>query len=127
MRERNPSYKLNFKNMSKKKKQEEFDDEFEDFEDFREEACPMIETIMNSLNELPKPFGMVWHDDLIEKLLTSRGYVIVERNLDNGATIRVAVKKGEDFIPEDMDSSVLSVFEREIQEILIDWLLKLGK
>lgn len=134
--------------MAKKKKDNnEFDDEFGGFSgDSFELSGEDLSAFFTSTNHLsnsqfisvimtmmsmPRPFGMIWHDEVMERFLESRGYILINKHSnEHGRDFKYAVKKGEDFIPEmdsNQSSNVISVFEKEVQTILMDWLLELGK
>lgn len=94
-------------------------------DDEEEENCPYAEAL-TSMAFLPKPFGVVWPKEKIEKFLRGRGYKIIERfDEEEEEEYTVAIKPGQKKIPD--ESNLLSVFEDELQEILIAWLLRLGK
>lgn len=83
-------------------------------------SCPVFDILMSS----SKPFGMIWEDDKMMDFLKKRGYSILKRTDDNGDTYEVAIKNGEKTIP-DYDN-ICETFEDEVQDILINWLLKIG-
>lgn len=104
---------------------DEFDSE-EFFED-DEENCPLAETLL-ALNIMPKPFGMTWSQDQVLGFLKARGYRIVTRyNEDDDSEYKVAVKKNQPKIPDNSEGNVVEVFAEEIRNILLKWLLKIGK
>lgn len=75
---------------------------------------------------MPKPFGMVWEDDLITGFLVKRGYKILRVPGENGEVgeITVAVKEDDSTIPE--ESNIIPVFERELQDLILKALLKIA-
>lgn len=103
------------------------EEQFKNFmENDDEEGCPFVD-VLASLTLMPKPFGIIWDDDKIENFLEKRGYKIIERFSEfTGESYKVAVKKDDSYIPEDDCSNLSKVFSSEVQDILSNWLLKLG-
>lgn len=96
--------------------------------DEEDEGCWMFSTIASIIMNSNKPFGMNFESDKIEGFLKARGYKIVERyNEDLGDNIRVAIKSDSTHISGDMSDNIRTVFSREVQDILLGWLLKIGK
>jgi hypothetical protein len=62
---------------------------------------------------------------MIEKFLQAKGYKIVERTDDDGEVYTVPVKIGSKIIPDRRDS-LRRIFDQEVQETLINWLISLG-
>lgn len=103
-----------------------------------DEACPCFGgasvpfSALLALESISKPFGMTWIDENIERFLDNRGYVILHLTNSKGILYHTALKKSEGMpIPatdEELANcySVHQVFEKEVQSILIDWLLKIG-
>lgn len=108
-------------NSEKNKLVEEIENTFGDF--LPEDECPLAKNAVMSLAGLPKPFGLPWKRDKIIEFLEKKGYDIIERETDMRETYFVAVKPGEDYIPQ--EDNLLSTFQDEIQDILINWLLTL--
>lgn len=92
------------------------------------ETCEMFDSIV-AVSMIPKPFGFVWDVDKIKEFLVARGYKIFKQPLkeDSGDFFEVAVKSDSLVVPSDVDSNIRSVFDREVQDILLKWLLKIAK
>ncbi len=92
-----------------------------------EEPCWMFSTIASIIMNSNKPFGMNFESDKIEEFLKARGYKIIEKyNEDLGDSIRVAIKSDQSHISGDVSDNIRTVFSREVQDILLGWLLKIG-
>ena len=104
---------------------DEFGDEDFDPQDILD-SCHMSGLFINML-QMPKPFGFLMPQDKMESFLKERGYKIIKRGGDEGKEYSVAVKPGSTSIPEDNYSNIREVFDGEVQEILLKWLLKIGK
>ena len=89
--------------------------------------CPLTEILLNSM-VMPKPLGYVFPQEKMEEFLKQRGYKIIKRYSEaREQDYNVAVKSGSSSIPEDDYSNVREVFDGEVQDILLSWLLKIGK
>lgn len=105
--------------------EEEWFDEFED--DHNEEDCPIIGAVLGAMLS-SKPFGLTWDDENISKFLKQRGYKILTRHdEENDRDYKVAVKPGESKISSDGFSNLRDIFDRELQEIILNWLIKISK
>lgn len=99
------------------------DDDPIDPEDF----CHMS-GIFFELMKMPKPLGFIMPQEKMEDFLKARGYKIISRFSDNrNEEYNVAIKPGSSYIPENDYSNVREVFDGEVQDILLKWLLKVGK
>lgn len=97
-----------------------------DFNDFfkennEHEDCPVMPMILSAVM-MPKPFGMMWDDEVITNFLTSRGYKILKVTGEEGNEFDVAVKRDDPTIPE--EPNIISVFERELQGLFLNFLIK---
>lgn len=93
--------------------------------DFDEEVCPSVGMFMDAILE-DKPFGMIWSMNTMIDFLKRAGYKIIEgESTLTGKPIKIAVKMGDSVIPELEFSNIHEVFNKEIQDILLNWLLKL--
>lgn len=91
-----------------------------------EEDCPYSHIFM-SLLTMSKPIGFIWEDiDIIENFLKKRGYKIIERTNSKGNNIKIAVKPSDSCIPNDEFSNLREVFNQDVQNIILSWLLKIG-
>ena len=102
----------------------ELDDDEDDFEE-NDDRLPCIEPILGAIF-LSRPLGILWDDDIIEEFLSELGYSMIERVDDDGDVYVVPVKKGSKLIPDRRDS-LRRVFDREIQKVLLKWLIKQSK
>ena len=103
----------------------------EDFErdimgdEFEEDLWPSVQSLANIIIE-DKPFGMVWPEETMVEFLKKLDYrIVVSESTFDGYPIRIAVKKSDSVVPDLEDSNISSVFSREIQSILLNWLLKI--
>lgn len=86
--------------------------------------CPLTDLVISSL-VMSKPFGMNWSFDKMKGFLKKRGYKIITRYSDSREIeYEVAIKPKSSFIPEDDFSNIKDVFESEVQDLLLNWLLK---
>ena len=101
------------------------DDEFDPQDIF--ESCHMSGIFADMLR-MPKPFGFFMPQEKMEAFLKERGYKIIKRSSgEDGEEISTAVKSGSTSIPEGDYSNIREVFDGEVQDILLKWLLKVGK
>lgn len=104
-------------------------DELFDFNDLfkqsggknHEDSCPILPMLAATMM-MPKPFGMTWDDEVINKFLVQRGYIFITVTDDSDNEFEVVVKKEDPIIPK--EPNVIVVFERELQKLFIDFLLK---
>ena len=93
-----------------------------------EEECPFMDAIIDAIS-FPRPFGIVWSDEKLAKFLEGRGYKIIEKHYKDPSrkkdTYRVALKPGIPIPPEE-ESNFDYVFSQEVQDILLNWLNKIG-
>lgn len=108
---------------------DEYDDDDEEFDDIPE-ACYMFDAISTMIS-IDKPFGMLFDVDKIEKFLVSRGYKIADKFFSHiNGSIRIATKDDPSSVedsPEGAKNHVRAVFSNEVQDIILKWLLKIGK
>lgn len=130
----------NEENNSNNDFQEEFDEEFDEIygdEDYgvdfiepeggSEMPCSFGHIFLNLL-KMPKPLGYHFPQDKIVEFLKERGYKIINRYSDTmGEEYPVAIKPGSSYVPGNDYSNVREVFDEEVQDILLKWLLKIGK
>lgn len=112
-----------------------FNEEFEDdipieggIEELdQDEFCPMTDILLSAMM-IDKPLGILWKNEIMEDFLIKRGYKIITRHSDvTGNDYKVAFKTSDSCIPETDVDNIRNVFNDEVQEILSNWLLKLGK
>ena len=103
---------------------EVFDDEFDPQDLF--DSCHMSGIFADMLR-MPKPFGFFMPQEKMEIFLKERGYKIIKRSAGDGEEVSTAVKPGSKSIPEDGYSNIREIFDGEVQDILLKWLLKVGK
>lgn len=104
-------------------------DDYDD--DIPNEACWMFDTI-SALMAMDKPFGIIFDVPKIEKFLKARGYNIFDKYFSHiNDSIKVAIKGDDPDIvpdtPEGAKKHIRAVFAEEVQDILLKWLLKIGK
>ena len=101
------------------------DDMGDDFE-----PCYMFNAI-SAIMAMDKPFGILFDIDKIEKFLISRGYKIADKYFSHiNDSIKVATKDDPDNIPDSTEGAryhIRAVFASEVQDIILKWLLKIGK
>ena len=95
-----------------------------DWDGEEEGGCDVYDAVMSAIF-LSRPLGILWDDDIIEEYLKFRKYKIVERTDDDGEVYTVPVKIGSKIIPDRRDS-LRRIFDQEVQETLINWLISLG-
>lgn len=96
-------------------------------EEVFEEYCPITDLMLSVLME-DKPFGITWKSDIIENFLIKRGYKIVSRHSElTDEDYKVAFKSDDPCIPETEADNTREIFSDEVQKILSNWLLKIGK
>lgn len=101
------------------------EDEGINFEEI--EGCHMSSFIFNLLR-MPKPLGYLMPQEKMENFLRERGYKIIKRYSDSQEDeYSVVIKPGSSYIPDTDYSNVREVFDEEVQDILLRWLLKIGK
>lgn len=77
--------------------------------------CPIFELYHQKI------LGVTWDEDKLEKFLKARGYTISEITVD-GETYKHGTKEGVDT----KDYDLYEIFEEEVQDIILNWLLKNG-
>lgn len=99
----------------------------EEWFDDEDNGNSLIDTLL-ALTVMPKPFGVTWSLDQMRGFLKARGYRVLERfDEETENEYYVAVKKNESRIPDDGKGNIVDVFANEVQNILLKWLLKIGK
>lgn len=99
--------------------QDDFDFEPEDLPD-----CLLTDLVISNMM-MSKPFGMNWDYDKMKEFLVKKGYKIITRYSDSREVeYEVAIKPGSSYIPEDDFSNIREIFDQEVQDILLNWLLK---
>lgn len=104
---------------------------YDDYDDIPNEACWMFDTI-SALMAMDKPFGIIFDVPKIEKFLKARGYNIFDKYFSHiDDSIKIAIKGDDPDIvpdtPEGTKKHIRAVFAEEVQDILLKWLLKIGK
>lgn len=103
-----------------------FDEQEDDF-DFEPEDlpdCPLTDLVISNMM-MSKPFGIHWDYDKMKEFLVKLGYKIITRYSDcREVEYEVAIKPNSSFIPEDDFSNIKEMFDSEVQDIMIGWLLK---
>lgn len=103
------------------------EDDGDDYMEDPEDICSMSGFIFN-LMKMPKPLGFFAPQEKMEEFLKARGYKMIKRYSDSKEEeYTVAIKPGTSYIPEDNFSNVREVFDGEVQDILLKWLLRIGK
>jgi hypothetical protein len=99
-----------------------------DFEDdSEEEDCPYLD-ILASIAFQDKPFGILWSKDKVNEFLKARGYKLIDRkNKDTGDEYTIAVKPDSSSIPDDGHGNTKEVFDSEMQDIIMRWILRIAK
>lgn len=93
----------------------------EDYNDLMEDGFPMLSAFL-----INRPFGIQFSFPNMEKFLKMRGYTILERtSSETGELYHIAVKPGETKIfPE--NGNIIITFNQEVEEVLLNWLIKHG-
>lgn len=92
-----------------------------------EEGCPMTDFVLGILM-LDKPFGILWNNDKMENFLQKRGYKIILRHSDiTNQDYKVAFKPEDECIPETDVDNIRDIFNQEIQDVILNILLKYSK
>lgn len=92
-----------------------------------DDNCPYMDIIM-ALFLQDKPFGIIWPNDKILEFLKARGYKILERrNRDTGEEYMIAVHPDSSSIPDEGHSNLKEVFNSEMQDIVMKWVLRIAK
>ena len=100
-----------------------FDPEFNDTED---DNCPYLDLIAAMVLQ-DKPLGIMWTKDKILEFLKARGYKILDRKDSDGSEYTIAVKPDSSSIPSEGHSNIKEVFDAEIQDIFMKWILRIAK
>lgn len=102
---------------------EEFDNNEDEEIVFEELDCPIAGIFSANLNT---PFNIFWPKEKMINFLKERGYKIINKySEEDGNNIDIAVKLDQSLIPE--TENIKEVFNSEIQDILLKWLLKIGE
>lgn len=111
----------------KRDNKEPIETDFDMFEDnYEEEPCAVFDAIC-SMIFMPKPLGWIWPEDKIEYFLKERGYKIIEKKSKDDEVIKIAVKPDASCIPDLEHGNLREIFDSECQDILLSWMLKIGK
>ena len=90
-------------------------------------SCGMFDLFTEALDN-QKPFGVDFTQENMENFLRERGYKIIKRYSDTTKKENsIAIKPGSSYIPEDDFSNIEDTFNEEVRNILLKWLLKIGK
>lgn len=76
-------------------------------------------TILRLTNNGDKPFGIAWTEEDMIKLLESREYKIIDRDI-----FKVAIREGTSYIPE--TSNIEEVFNTEVKKTILQFLINNG-
>lgn len=98
-------------------------DDSDQHPDENEEDCPYV-NIFTALALQDKPLGIMWTVDKMVEFLKARGYKLLERKGTDGNEYMIAVKPSDSSIPD--HSNIKEVFDNEIQDILMKWVLKIA-
>jgi hypothetical protein len=99
----------------------------DDYEEEEEDGCPYSDIMMSAIL-CPKPFGMIWPEEMMIKLLKKKGYKILTRHDGElEKDYKVAVKPGDPVISGNGYSNLQNKFEEEVQNIIMNWLLKISE
>lgn len=90
-----------------------------------DDNCPYLDLITTLLLQ-DKPLGIIWTLDKMLLFLKARGYKLLERKDSSGNEYMVAVNPSDSSIPDTGRSNIKEVFDSEMQEILLKWVLKIA-
>ena len=90
-----------------------------------EEDCPYL-GILTALTLQDKPLGIMWTVDKMMEFLKARGYKLLERKGTDGNEYFIALKPSDSSIPDSGHSNIKEVFDNEVQDILMKWILKIA-
>lgn len=94
------------------------------------DACPFVDSMMEVMLS-DRPFNINWDMDKIEDFLKKRGYSVISNKPKRGRSFKVAYNEDKGISEKDakelLVGNLSSVFSNEIQDILLKWLLKIGK
>ena len=97
------------------------------YPDSEEESCSYLD-ILASIAFQDKPFGILWSKDKVNEFLKARGYKLIDRkNKDTGEDYTIAVKPDSSSIPDDGHGNTKEVFDSEMQDIIMRWILRIAK
>lgn len=92
-----------------------------------EDRFPISGLLLNLLN-MPKPFGYMMPQDKMEWFLKEKGYRIIKKKFENSdEEYSVAIDPNSPVVPEENYSNIREVFDNEVQDIILGWLLKISK
>jgi Mg2+ and Co2+ transporter CorA len=72
-----------------------------------------------------KIFNIDWELEKVENFLVKLGYKIISRTNKDGDVVKFAVKPDNPQIPDDESGNLIRVFNSEIQDILLNYFLKI--
>lgn len=104
---------------------QDWGDDQENNEPQDDDNCPYLDLITTLLLQ-DKPFGIMWTIDKMLLFLKARGYKLLERKDSSGNEYMVAVNPSDSSIPDTGRSNIKEVFDSEMQEILLKWVLKIA-
>ena len=91
------------------------------------EDCPYLD-ILASIAMNDKPFGFLWPKEKVREFLKARGYkILVRKDKDTGEDYEVAVKSDSGSIPNDGHGNMKEIFDSEIQDIILKWVLRIAR
>lgn len=94
-------------------------------EDGNDDWCPYLD-IITSLALQDRPLGILWSTDKMIEFLKARGYKLLDRKDSDGNEYRIAVKPSDSSIPDNGVSNIKEVFDHEIQDVFMKWILKIA-
>ena len=100
-------------------------DDQENNEPQDDDNCPYLDLITTLLLQ-DKPLGIMWTLDKMLLFLKARGYKLLERKDSSGNEYVIAVNPSDSSIPDTGRSNIKEVFDSEMQEILLKWVLKIA-
>ena len=103
----------------------DWEDDQENNEPQDDDNCPYLDLITTLLLQ-DKPLGIMWTLDKMLLFLKARGYKLLERKDSSGNEYMVAVNPSDSSIPDTGRSNIKEVFDSEMQEILLKWVLKIA-
>ena len=89
------------------------------------EDCPYL-NIITALLLQNRPLGIFWNADKMIEFLKARGYRVLDRKDSDGNEYSIAVKPSDSSIPDEGRSNIKDIFDNEIQDVLIKWVLKIA-
>lgn len=105
--------------MRRDKEEDDLINQNDEFDDTP--SCEFFDNFV-SVAMISKPFGFIWDEGRIIKFLKARGYKII--NNDSEFSVPLAVKPETSELPDFKDGNIRVVFDEEVKDIILNWLLK---